>query len=71
MVYPDHHHFSQNDINTIEEKSSGKITITTEKDYVRLKSQNLNNLYYLPIKSSILINEQTFNSLVTEYLIRF
>ena len=71
MVYPDHHHFSQNDINTIEEKSSGKITITTEKDYVRLKSQNLNNLYYLPIKSTFLINDQTFNSLVNAYIIRF
>ena len=71
MIFSDHHNFSENDINTIREKSNGKIIITTEKDYVRLKTQNLNNLYYLPIKSSILINEQTFNSLVTEYLIRF
>lgn len=71
MIFSDHHNFSENDINTIREKSNGKIIITTEKDFVRLKTQNLNNLYYLPIKSTILINEQTFNSLVTEFIIKF
>ncbi|GEC77215.1 tetraacyldisaccharide 4'-kinase [Flavobacterium aquatile] len=71
MIFSDHHDFSENDINTIREKSNGKIIITTEKDYVRLKTQNLNNLYYLPINSTILTDEQTFNSLVIEYFIRF
>jgi tetraacyldisaccharide 4'-kinase len=71
MEFPDHHHFSQNDIKTIKEKSLGKIIITTEKDCVRLKSQNLNNLYYLPIKSTFLINGLSFNSLVNEYIIKF
>lgn len=71
MLYPDHHHFSQNEINCIVEKSFGKIIITTEKDYVRLKSKNLSNLYYLPIKSSFLINGSAFNSLINEFIIRF
>ena len=71
MVYPDHYHFSNNDVNSIVVKSSKKIIITTEKDYVRLKSQNLNNLYYLPIKSTFLTNGPTFNSLINEYIIRF
>ena len=71
MVYPDHYHFSDNDVNSLVEKSSKKIIITTEKDYVRLKSQNLNNLYYLPIKSTFLTNGPTFNSLINEYIIRF
>lgn len=71
MIFSDHHDFSENDINTIREKSKGKIIITTEKDYVRLKTQNLNNLYYLPIKSSFLINEKTLISLISEFIIKF
>lgn len=71
MVYPDHHHFVKNEINSIKENSFGKIIITTEKDYVRLNSQNLNNLYYLPIKSTFLINDQTFNGLINDYIIKF
>lgn len=71
MVYPDHHHFVKNEINSIKENSFGKIIITTEKDYVRLKRQNLNNLYYLPIKSTFLINDQTFNGLINDYIIKF
>lgn len=71
MIYPDHHHFVNNEINSIKENSFGKIIITTEKDYVRLNSQNLNNLYYLPIKSTFLINDQTFNGLINDYIIKF
>lgn len=71
MIYPDHHHFVKNEINSIKENSFGKIIITTEKDYVRLNSQNLNNLYYLPIKSTFLINDQTFNGLINDYIIKF
>ena len=71
MIYPDHHHFVNNEINSIKENSFGKIIITTEKDYVRLNSQNLNNLYYLPIKSTFLANDQRFNGLVNEYIIKF
>ena len=71
MIYPDHHHFVNNEINSIKENSFGMIIITTEKDYVRLNSQNLNNLYYLPIKSTFLANDQRFNGLVNEYIIKF
>jgi tetraacyldisaccharide 4'-kinase len=71
MIYPDHHHFVNNEISSIKENSFGKIIITTEKDYVRLNSQNLNNLYYLPIKSTFLINDQTFNGLINDYIIKF
>ena len=71
MIYPDHHHFVNNEINSIKKNSFGKIIITTEKDYVRLNRQNLNNLYYLPIKSTFLINDQTFNGLINDYIIKF
>lgn len=68
MIFPDHHNFSENDINTIKQKSKGKIIITTEKDYVRLNTPNLNKIYCLPIKSAFLINEKTFDSLIYEYI---
>jgi tetraacyldisaccharide 4'-kinase len=71
MIYPDHHHFVKNEIDSFKESSFGKIIITTEKDYVRLKGQNLNNLYYLPIKSAFLVNNQRFNGLINDYIIKF
>lgn len=68
LVYPDHHHFSINDINEIVEKSGDNVIITTEKDYVRLKSKKINNLYYLPIKSDFISNGSTFNSILLGYI---
>ncbi len=47
------------------------LIITTEKDYVRLKSKKMNNLYFLPVKSTFLSNDSSFNSLVIEYIIKF
>src|SRR5690554_679625 len=52
LTFPDHHHFSPKDIDKITEKSNGKIIITTEKDYMRLKGKlPQDKLYYLPIKT--------------------
>ena len=55
LVFPDHHHFSQQDCEQILAKANGRKIITTEKDFVRLngllpKAQ----LFYLPIKSTFL-----------------
>lgn len=69
LVYPDHHHFSINDINEISEKSKGNIIITTEKDYVRLKDMNINDLYYLPIKSNLFMDNGNFNRLIMEFIV--
>ena len=68
LVYPDHHNFNANDIKEITSKSTNKIIVTTEKDYVRLKGENLNDLYYIPIKTSMLCGEEFFDDFVLKHL---
>ena len=69
LTYPDHHHFSDKDLEEIQAKAKGKIIITTEKDYVRLKDSLLQNqLYYLPIKSKLLENEKLFEKLILDFV---
>lgn len=69
LTYPDHHHFSEKDILEIKEKAEDKIIITTEKDYVRLKG-NLpsEQLFYLPIKSEFLQNQEIFDQTILSYV---
>lgn len=69
LTYPDHHHFSDKDILEIKEKAKGKIIITTEKDFVRLKG-NLpsEQLFYLPIKSEFLQNQEIFDQTILSYV---
>ncbi|RRJ92547.1 tetraacyldisaccharide 4'-kinase [Flavobacterium macacae] len=69
LTYPDHHHFSEKDVAEIKEMSKGKIIITTEKDFVRLKG-NLpkEQLFYLPIKSEFLQNQEFFNKTILNYV---
>ena len=69
LTYPDHHHFSEKDIAEIKEKSKGKIIITTEKDFVRLKGTlPKEQLFYLPIKSEFLQNQEVFNETIFNYV---
>ena len=69
LTFPDHHHFSDADLNSIQEKAKGRKIITTEKDYVRLKDSKLvSQLYYLPIKSSFINNQQNFDATILEYV---
>jgi tetraacyldisaccharide 4'-kinase len=68
MVYPDHHFFTEKDLNQIESKANNKVIITTEKDFVRLKEKSLQSLYYLPIKSKFLSNEDDFDTTILNYL---
>lgn len=69
LVFPDHHHFSENDLLTIKNKAKNKIIITTEKDFVRLKD-NLSSeqLYHLPIKSSFLSDSENFDKTILNYV---
>lgn len=68
LVYPDHHHFTENDIKEINNKHKDLI-ITTEKDYVRLKEHQLNTpVYYLPIKSSFISDNSNFDNLLLHYV---
>ncbi|WP_306353082.1 tetraacyldisaccharide 4'-kinase [Flavobacterium sp. '19STA2R22 D10 B1'] len=69
MTYPDHHNFTNNEIQELAEKSKGKIIITTEKDYVRLKGKLAEEqLFYLPIKSSFIAEGDQFDQSILTYV---
>ncbi|WP_433779153.1 tetraacyldisaccharide 4'-kinase [Flavobacterium anhuiense] len=69
LTFPDHHHFSDADLDAIRNKANGRKIITTEKDYVRLKdSELIDQLYYLPIKSSFINHQQDFDATILEYV---
>ena len=70
LTYPDHHNYTDADLQTIVEKAKGKKIITTEKDYARLLHKlPEEQLYYLPIASEFLFNENSeFDGLITNYV---
>ncbi|MCF6130259.1 tetraacyldisaccharide 4'-kinase [Flavobacterium sp. AS60] len=69
MVFPDHHHFSESEILTLKNKAKTKIIITTEKDFVRLEAKIFKTqLYYLPIKSKFVSNQETFDQIILNYV---
>jgi tetraacyldisaccharide 4'-kinase len=69
LTFPDHHHFSENDLNEIRNKALNKKIITTEKDYVRLKdAEVISKLYYLPIKSTFINHKQNFDTTILQYV---
>lgn len=71
LTYPDHHNFSEKDILEIQTKAKNGIIITTEKDYVRLKDSILvKQLYYLPIKTTFISNEN-FDDLILDFVKNF
>ncbi|WP_310023669.1 tetraacyldisaccharide 4'-kinase [Flavobacterium arsenatis] len=72
LIFPDHHHFSEKDILEIKNKAQNNIIITTEKDYVRLKGQlPKEQLFYLPIKSSFVSDEENFDKAIFTYLNKY
>ena len=69
MIFPDHHHFSKNDILKIKSKAQEKIIVTTEKDFVRLNAKNLKKqIFYLPIKSEMVANREAFDQIILNYV---
>ena len=69
LIFQDHHHFTEKDINEIKYKSQNKIIITTEKDFVRLKgSIPEEKLFYLPIRSSFLSESENFDKTILNYV---
>ena len=70
--FPDHHQFTAKEINGLQNKfdalkSTTKIILTTEKDFVRL-SDTLNDVYYLAIETSFVNGQQEFDSLIVNYV---
>lgn len=69
LTYPDHHHFTESDIQQIKQQAGDKLIVTTEKDYVRLKDSELKDqLYYLPIRTSFMVDSNEFDATVLDYL---
>jgi tetraacyldisaccharide 4'-kinase len=69
LTFPDHHNFSDADLELIKSNAQNKRIITTEKDYVRLKDSKLTSqLYYLPIKSTFINHHQNFDATILEYV---
>ncbi len=74
IEYPDHHNYSNSDLEytlNFKEKIGGQVTVlTTEKDMVKLISNQLNEYisswswYYLPIETYFLKNGDKFNDLI-------
>lgn len=60
LSFPDHHNFSEKDIQKIK---ASDFILTTEKDYMRLKSHfSTNKLYYLPIKHQFIAKSDEFDA---------
>ena len=68
LIFPDHHHFSEKDIDKIKTLSTDKIILTTEKDYMRLSPLIDNNLFYLPMTSIIINENEDFNQIIKNYV---
>ena len=67
IEFPDHYSYSKNDINkilSISNELDCRI-ITTEKDYIRLKKNNLNKIKYIKVDLEIL-NEKNFLKDISE-----
>ena len=71
LIFPDHHHFTQKDLNEINKKSKNKIIITTEKDYVRLQNTLLKSkLYYLGIQSKFVEVDNQFETKILNFIVK-
>jgi tetraacyldisaccharide 4'-kinase len=69
ISYPDHHHFSNAEIEALKSQAGEKIIVTTEKDFVRLEAEILRKqLYYLPIKSRLISNATAFDQIILDYV---
>jgi len=68
-VFADHHQFTKSEIEAVDEKANGRIIVTTEKDFVRLKNHSLKSLiYYLPIQSNFVKNKEEFDKNILNYV---
>ena len=69
LTFPDHHHFSEKDIELILKKSKNNKIVTTEKDFMRLQGKiPQEKLYYLPIETSFLFISSSFDSKILNYV---
>lgn len=67
LNFPDHHHFSEKELKEIQRKTLNHKILTTEKDYVRLKSE-VDNLFYLPIETTFFDKSDMFDTSVLNFV---
>lgn len=64
--FPDHHEFSESELESLQKKSK---ILTTQKDYMRLKSKlSTDQLYFLPIETQILNQPELLEKYLKDYL---
>lgn len=69
LKYPDHHNFTHSEIEHIEQHL---IILTTEKDFMRLKSSiSTAQLFYIPIKMAFLEGKKQFDHSIKNYLLSY
>ncbi|MCW4470465.1 tetraacyldisaccharide 4'-kinase [Flavobacterium sp. MFBS3-15] len=69
LTFPDHHDFTDKDIEEINQQANQKMIITTEKDFVRLKGRlPKEQLFYLPIRSRFLSGGDDFDKTILDYV---
>jgi tetraacyldisaccharide 4'-kinase len=69
LQFPDHHHFSEDEIREIKAEAGINPIVTTEKDYVRLEGKlPQKQLYCLPIKTGFIKNQEKLDAIVLNCL---
>lgn len=69
LAFPDHHEFSEKELQDILELAQQRTIVTTEKDYMRLQGKLPEaQLYYLPIQSSFVKNSNEFDKKILTYV---
>ena len=67
LAFPDHHEFTDNELISLDKKSK---ILTTQKDYMRLKTKlKTAHLYYIPIQTQLLDSSNFFQSYLEEQLL--
>ena len=68
MSFPDHHNFTEQDIENIRKKAAGRTIITTEKDATRL--HGLKSVKVIPIEVEFLDNKaKEFDQVIESYVL--
>lgn len=69
LIYPDHYKFTKNEIVKIIEKGkeSNCEVIMTEKDYLRIKDYNMDNINFLKVKTKIKKKEKLIKEILQVY----
>ena len=69
MSFPDHHNFSEKDIENIRKRANGRTIITTEKDATRLNG--LENMKVIPIEVAFMNDKGAeFDQTIKDFIIK-